>query len=105
MDQHQEARQYSPTKVYCNCCGELITSIESTNQHRDYLHVNKAWGYFSSKDLTGHAFNICESCYDKWLESFCIPVEEFPVDDIPNYSEDEIAQLNAAYAEQFVKDN
>lgn len=103
MEQHKGARQYSHREVYCNCCGELITNRERTNQHRDYLHVEKAWGYFSSKDLAGHSFNICENCYDRWLESFRIPVEEFPVDEIPNYSEDEIAQLNEAYAAEVCK--
>lgn len=65
----------------------------------DYLHIEKAWGYFSSKDLTGHAFNVCEDCYDKWIQKFKIPVEEFPVDEVHNYTEEEIEMINAAYAE------
>ena len=97
------SRQYSQGEVYCNCCGELITKADLTKKHADYLHVEKAWGYFSSKDLSGHSFNICEACYDNWIKSFCIPIEEFPVDEIPNYTDEEIAQLNAAYAVELCK--
>ena len=103
LEQYKGAKQYSHGEVYCNCCGELIANRERTVGHIDYLHVEKAWGYFSSKDLTGHSFNICEQCYDKWLQSFCIPVQEFSVDEIPGYSEDEIAQLNAAYEAEAYK--
>ena len=69
----------------------------------DYLQVKKAWGYFSSKDLTGHAFNMCEACYDEMISNFKIPVEEFPIDEIPNYSDDELQVLNAAYAAELCK--
>ena len=33
------------------------------------------WGYFSEKDGEVHDFDLCESCYDKWIGSFRIPVE------------------------------
>ena len=67
------------------------------NQKMEYLRVEKEWGYFSHKDLTKHTFNICESCYDKWVASFAIPVEEFPVDEIHIYTEEELEVLNEAY--------
>lgn len=90
-------------EVYCNCCGRPIVKTKIENTHTDYLHVEKGWGYFSAKDLTGHSFNICESCYDEWTSSFVIPVEEFPVDEISNYSDEEIERINAAYAAEFCK--
>lgn len=82
---------------YCNCCGRPIIKTAIENHYMDYVHVEKVWGYFSSKDLTTHTFNICENCYDKWTASFAIPVETFPEDDIMVYSDEEMELLSAAY--------
>lgn len=101
MEELTGARKYADGRIYCNCCGRVINELGK--QKEDYLHVEKGWSYFSSKDLSGHAFNICEACYDKLIASFKIPVEEFPVDDIPTYTEEEIKALNEAYAEELGK--
>lgn len=101
MEYLEGAKQYSNSEVYCNCCGRMIST--AGNEREDYLQVKKAWNYFSSRDLTGHVFNMCESCYDQMIASFKIPVEEFPVDEIPNYSDEEIEALNAAYAAELCK--
>ncbi|WP_010166833.1 hypothetical protein [Candidatus Epulonipiscium viviparus] len=62
----------------CNCCGRIIDDNSShMSAHHDFLLVKKEWGYFSNKDMTEHRFIICEDCYDKWIESFKLPVEEF----------------------------
>lgn len=91
----------SDSEIYCNCCGKVINHKGGIGE--DYLEVKKAWGYFSSKDLTGHAFNLCEACYDKLISQFKIPVEEFVGDDIPMYSEDELVALNRAYKLELCK--
>lgn len=101
MEDLERNKQYSNSEVYCNCCGRVIS--ETGNSKEDYLQVKKAWGYFSSKDLTGHAFNMCEMCYDKMIANFKVPVEEFPVDEIPNYSDEELERLNAAYTAELCK--
>ncbi len=95
------AKQYPDRQVYCNCCGRVINV--NGKQQEDFLQVEKVWSYFSSKDLTGQRFKICESCYDKIIASFKIPVEEFPIDDIPMYSDEDIERLNAAYAAELCK--
>ncbi len=105
MKQNTNTQKISNGDIYCNCCNQLIKKDGSDSQHRDYLHIEKIWDYFSSKDLTKHSFNICEACYDKWIASFCIPVEELPVDDIPMYTEEQINLLNAAYEAEFSKGN
>lgn len=88
-------------RIYCNCCGKEITKTGSGDAHMDYLHVEKSWGFFSSKDLTTHAFNICEACYDRWTANFAIPVEDNYIEEIFFYSDEEITLLNKAYeAEQ-----
>ena len=101
MEHLEGAKQYPDRQVYCNCCGRVI-NVSGKNQE-DFLQVKKVWSYFSSKDLTGQNFNMCEACYDKMTASFKIPVEEFPIDDIPAYSDDDIDRLNAAYAAELCK--
>lgn len=96
-----EAKQYSNREVYCNCCGRVINEVGGMKE--DYLQVTKAWGYFSSKDLSGHAFNMCEACYDQMISNFKIPVNNFHTDEIPNYSDDDIQELNTAYSLQLCK--
>lgn len=60
-------------EVYCNSCGRKIETTDNKNRE-DYLSIEKEWGYFSKKDGLIHNFTLCESCYDKWTEQFCIPV-------------------------------
>ncbi len=57
--------------ICCNQCGQVINQKGS---HNDFLQINKAWGYFSNKDLTIHSFNLCETCYDHLVQDFKIPV-------------------------------
>ena len=39
------------------------------------FHGQVQWGYFSGKDGESHSFDLCETCYDKWIAAFQIPVE------------------------------
>lgn len=61
-------------EIVCNCCKKVIQVQDSIPQ-MEYLHVEKEWGYFSGKDGEKQEFDICEACYDKWTQSFQIPVE------------------------------
>lgn len=101
MEHLEGAKQYRGQQVYCNCCGRVINV--NGNEREDYLEVRKAWSYFSSKDLSGHAFNMCEACYDEMIARFKIPVEEFMAEDMPSYTDEEIERLNAAYAAELCK--
>lgn len=60
-------------EIYCNCCGNII-HVAPMGEREDFLSVTKEWGYFSGKDLEIHQFDICETCYDQWIERFRIPV-------------------------------
>ena len=60
--------------MYCNFCGKEIETRNNANKE-EYLFIKKEWGYFSKKDGQIHSFWVCESCYDKWIEQFCIPVK------------------------------
>ena len=57
----------------CNVCGKEIKIINGI-MREDVFEASKEWGYFSKKDLEIHTFNICESCYDKMISEFAIPV-------------------------------
>lgn len=59
-------------KCLCNACGGPIGSVG--DQKRDALRVRKEWGYFSSRDLEVHEFNLCEECYAELIGGFVIPV-------------------------------
>lgn len=60
-------------KMYCNKCGKEI-QIENEIVKEGVFSSTTTWGYFSEKDGDKHEFDICEKCYDEFLESFKIPV-------------------------------
>ncbi|MCD8149443.1 MAG: hypothetical protein LUE92_07755 [Clostridiales bacterium] len=61
-------------EIYCNCCGKKIHTQIDRNRE-DYVHLEKVWGYFSSKDGMMQTADICEVCMDQWMEHFQIPPE------------------------------
>lgn len=75
-------RQYKKTvkeimetdKIFCNKCGKEIPVREGVALE-DVLEVRKHWGYFSRKDNRRDSFELCEDCYDAFVESFRIPIE------------------------------
>ena len=62
-------------KVYCNACGRELGDL-SQIQKEDFVCIEKEWGYFSNKDGEHHIIHICETCYDRWIHTFQIPVEK-----------------------------
>ncbi len=59
--------------LFCNACGKtLVTDNDILKE--DALVITKKWGYFSNKDGETHELCICESCYDKMIEDFKVPV-------------------------------
>ena len=71
--QKKEAREIS--KIICNKCGKEIV-VKHGVPYQDTLSCEKRWGYFSAKDNEVHIFDICEACYDEWIETFQIPVDK-----------------------------
>ena len=61
-------------EIICNCCKKVIQEPEKM-PYAEFLHIEKPWGYFSGKDGEKQEFDICEACYDQWVESFQIPVK------------------------------
>ena len=46
-------------QVVCNCCRRPLP-VENGIVLEDYIHVDKAWGYFSERDGEKIAFDLCE---------------------------------------------
>ncbi len=61
-------------EIICNCCKKVVQK-EGMLPDSEFLHVEKAWGYFSAKDGEWQEFDICEACYDKWVEGFQVPIK------------------------------
>lgn len=71
---HTELRETKELeKIICNKCGKEIAVTRGIPQE-DVLDIEKRWGYFSEKDGQTDRFDICEDCYEEWIESFLIPV-------------------------------
>lgn len=62
-------------KIYCNICGDEITK-DVHGYFYDHLHVNKTWGYNSSKDGTSQQFDICEDCCNKMIHNFKVKLDK-----------------------------
>ena len=70
-----EIKEKEMVKIICNMCGKEIET-ENGILMEDVLSVEKRWGYPSDKDNEVHRFDLCETCYDRWIQSFQIPVEK-----------------------------
>jgi len=75
MRQYKMQEKKEVDKIICNKCGKEIL-VENGVAEADVLSVQKRWGYFSNKDNEVHEFDLCEECYDKWVASFAIPIEQ-----------------------------
>lgn len=60
-------------RIICNKCGKEIC-VNDGCPKEDVLTVEKRWGYFSGKDNEIHEFDLCEECYDEFIQTFAIPV-------------------------------
>ena len=60
-------------KIVCHKCGTVYV-VEHAVAKKDFLYIEKDWGYFSKKDAERHEFDLCEDCYDKMTADFIIPV-------------------------------
>lgn len=59
-------------RIYCNRCGKEL-KIHNGIPHEDFIHICKAWGYFSKKDGMQQEFVICEDCAERMEQEFVIP--------------------------------
>ena len=62
-------------KVQCNVCKKEF-KLEDGILKEGCFQADFSWGYFSSRDGMHHRFDLCENCYDRFVGTFQIPVEE-----------------------------
>ena len=62
-------------QIKCNMCGKEIT-VDHGMVKEGIFSCEYLWGYFSEKDGEKHSFDLCESCYDRMTEEFCLPIEK-----------------------------
>lgn len=88
-------------KTYCSCCGRVIYK----NGITDETSSKEVWNYFSTNlvsNMSYHNFHLCKHCYEKLISNFEVPTEDYMIDDMPMYTDEEIELLNAAYARELV---
>jgi len=65
------------TSVVCNKCGKACETGSSPSGIRPKqaaLHVECAWWFGSPKDGETNEWDLCESCYDRFVRAFKIPM-------------------------------
>lgn len=75
MRKYKEENGGTLTQVVCNQCGKEL-KIENGILKEGVFSVKAEFGYFSRKDGRVHEFDLCEDCYDAFVEQFAVPVEE-----------------------------
>jgi len=75
MRQYKMQETKEVDKIICNKCGKEIV-VRNGVPEEDTFSAQKRWGYFSEKDNEVHEIDLCEECYDKWIATFAIPVEQ-----------------------------
>ena len=68
----QESRELR--EMSCNCCGRKMV-VENGIVKEGCAEFQVPFGFFSEKDGQIHCFDLCESCYDKMIAGFQIPVK------------------------------
>ena len=71
-------RKYGKTgqleTIICNICSKKI-AVKDGIVREGAVMFDHAWDYFSEKDGEVHHLDLCEACYDAWIEQFRIPVD------------------------------
>lgn len=60
-------------QVICNQCGKRL-EVEEGILKEGCFSVDYTFDYFSEKDGYIYSLDLCESCFDSWIEGFKEPV-------------------------------
>lgn len=74
MKKHISLKLRKLQGVKCNMCASKIELRKDIFTQGAFI-VDYQWDYFSNKDGERHKFILCESCYDKIINNFKIPVD------------------------------
>ena len=59
-------------EIICNQCGKK-TKVENDLLKDEWIHIQKAFGYFSDRDGEISEIDLCEDCYEKLCADLIIP--------------------------------
>ena len=74
MREYNEDREL--TKVVCNACGKHLL-VKNGILKEECIHVDHDFGFFGSKDGESESFDLCETCYEKMVDGFAVPVKRW----------------------------
>ena len=75
MREYMENDKNTVKKIVCNQCGKSL-QVENGIVKEGVFRGVARWGFFSEKDGETHAFDLCETGYDRMAGSFRLPVEK-----------------------------
>ena len=70
----KELKELELSRVCCNQCGKELL-VEDGILKEGCFSIDYKFDYFSNKDGYIYCFDLCEDCFDAWIESFKNPVE------------------------------
>lgn len=76
-----DEKEQEQVTVICNQCKKELM-VENGILKEGCFEGKQVFGFFSKKDGQEHRFDLCESCYDKMIEKFQIPVEKRDVTEL-----------------------
>ena len=74
MRRYESGDKKHTYKVICNQCKKEIP-VQNGIPTEETFHGEAQWGYFSHRDGEKHSFDLCETCYEKWIAGFALPIE------------------------------
>lgn len=74
----KEQEELQLDKVFCNQCGKEL-KVEDGIVKEGCFHSDYAFDYFSGKDGYLYSLDLCEACFDRWVQGFKEPVQVIEV--------------------------
>ena len=76
MREYREKEQLEAhlTKVVCNQCGKELV-VEGGIIKEGCFSVDHEFSYFSNKDGYIYSLDLCEDCFDRWINGFQKPAK------------------------------
>ena len=69
-----ETKERKLKEVICNQCGKRL-EVEDGILKEGCFHSEYPFDYFSKKDGFIYTFDLCEACFDGWIDGFSHPAE------------------------------
>lgn len=68
----KETKEKELQKAVCNQCGRDLL-VEEGILKEGCFSIDYSFDYFSEKDGYVYSFDLCESCFDRWMAGFQLP--------------------------------